>query len=83
MTGSEPVREWLKKLDEPDRQGPATRPMAVAGRNALVSANGRRIMGSQDYVDWESSLASADLRLRESPCGIARFHKENAHNTRR
>jgi hypothetical protein len=40
--GSEPVREWLKGLDEAapgDREGPAAGAMAVAGGHAAVPPN--------------------------------------------
>jgi hypothetical protein len=44
LSGSEPVREWLKELPEEerqDRQGPVASAMALAGRNAAVPRDGK------------------------------------------
>ena len=52
LTGSEPVREWLKELPEDERQAIGKHllgsAMAVAGWDAAVSSVGKRDVGDPD-----------------------------------
>ena len=79
--GSEPVREWLKGLDEAERQAigkdlPGA--MAVAGRDAAVPPVGKWAVGGPNGPADETDGTGAALPLPRAPGRVARVHQENA-----
>ncbi len=79
--GSEPVREWLKELDEAERQASRERPpagaMALAGGYADVPSDGWRTLGNPDRSSHTKDGAGADLLLPGAPGRAARLHQED------
>lgn len=67
LTGSEPVREWLKELPEEERQAIGrdlfASAMALAGWNAAVPRNGKRPLGDSDGFADEAHGACIALHL--------------------
>jgi hypothetical protein len=61
--GSEPVREWLRGLDEAERQAIAAGTMAVAGRDAIVPPDGKWPMGGPNGPADQTDGARVALSL--------------------
>src|SRR5450631_1467108 len=82
--GSEPVRDWLKGLDEAERQAVgkdllrAQWRWPVAGGHAPVPPNGKWAMGSPDGSADETDSTRGALPLPRAPDRVARVHQENA-----
>ena len=77
--GSEPVREWLKGLDQAERQAigkDLLRAQWVARGYAVVPVNGKWAMGSPDGAADETDSTRAALPLRRAPGRVARVHQE-------
>lgn len=85
-TSDEPVREWLKRLDEGgapascDRERPSAGTMAVASGHAAVSSTGRWPMGNPDEPADETDGARTDLSTSRALSRAARVHQENTGN---
>jgi len=64
-SGAEPVRDWLRGLDEAGRQANGARPvagaMAVAGRDAPLPPGGQRFMGNSNWITAKSYGTCIDL----------------------
>src|SRR4051812_37153778 len=85
--GSEVVRDWLRALDERDRNAFGFDLMRVQFRwpvgHAAVPGDGERIMGSADQP-FEQPYRSRFVLRREGPRrGASRLHQEDPEDTRR
>ncbi len=63
-----------------DRLGLAACAMAVAGRDAALSRDGKWSLGDSDGPADETDGAHVALRLPRAPRRAARVHQEDAHN---
>ena len=82
--GAEPVREWLKELDEAERRAIGADLLRAQrswpGGHAVVPADGKRLVGSADRLDDETDGACPALPLSRSPGRPARFYQEDTDN---
>lgn len=84
QTGNEPVREWLKGLDEVERHAIGkdllAGAMAVAGGHAAMPADRQWLVGNPDGPADQKDGARADLPLPRALDRPARVHQEDAVN---
>src|SRR5438445_9116245 len=79
--GSEPVREWLKGLEQAERHAigrDLLRAQWRCGGHASLPSDGKRSVGSANRLARKSHGARIDLPLPGPPRGPARLYQENA-----
>ena len=75
--GSEPVREWLKELQEPERQAigrVVAGAVALASGHAAVPADGSGAMGNPHGPAHETDSARVALLVWGRSCRAARIY---------
>jgi len=85
--GIEPVRDWLRGLDEADRHAIGRDLLRAQWRwpvgMPLCRPMGRGLWEVRTDLPGKSHGASVDLPLPGPPCGFAWFYQENASYTGR
>ena len=86
LTGSEPVREWLKELPEEERQAIGMDLLRAQWRwpvgMPLCRALGSGLLGNSDGPADEAHGARVALRLPGASGRTARVHQEDSHYAR-
>src|SRR5260370_38989086 len=82
--GGEPVRDWLRSLDEAERRAIGTDLLRAQWRwpVAVVPANGKRLVGGTNRFAGQPHGARFDLLLPRPTGGPAWIYQENASHAR-